>query len=288
MPRVRQILFVAPAPVVWAQHLGLLQSAELEVETTQTTSSDQMGQGLADGTFDVGIGVMDNVFAWNAERHAGLKMLAQLERSQPMALCAAPSCKTLEDAARGAIAVDAVTNGFVLVLYRALARAGIDRAASRFDPVGGVRQRYEALVAGSATATILVPPFTDMAVATGCRVLWRGEDLAPTYPGVVAAAPAKWIEANRPAALAYVRALEKANAWAGDPAHRDDAVAALVAARYSEGAANGLVDARLPRLEPSRAGWDEVVALRRESGLLAGAAPAFESVVDLALRREAT
>jgi ABC-type nitrate/sulfonate/bicarbonate transport system substrate-binding protein len=288
MPRVRQILFVAPAPVVWAQHLGLLQSAELEVETTQTTSSDQMGQGLADGTFDVGIGVMDNVFAWNAERHAGLKMLAQLERSQPMALCAAASCKTLEDAARGAIAVDAVTNGFVLVLYRALARAGIDRAACRFESVGGVRHRYEALIAGKAAATILVPPFIDMAVAAGCHVLWRGSDLAPTYPGVVATARARWIDVNRPAALAYVRALARANAWAGEPAHRDEVVAALVGSRYSEAAARGLVDARMARLEPSRAGWEEVIALRREAGLFAGAAPAFESAADLALLREAT
>ena len=283
MSRVRQILFVAPAPVVWAQHLGLLQADGLEVETTQTTSSDQMGQGLADGSFDVGIGVMDNVFAWNADRRAGLKMLAQLERSQPMAFCAGPSCATLQEAALGAIAVDATTNGFVLVLYRALAQAGIDRAACRFDSVGGVRQRYEALLAGTAAATILVPPFIDMAVAAGCRVLWRGADLAPTYPGVVATAPEKWIAANRPAALAYVRALARANAWAGDPAHRDDAVTALVESRYSETAARGLVAARMPRLEPSRAGWDEVIALRRESGLLAGAAPAFESVVDLGL-----
>src|SRR5215217_6012460 len=96
MPRVRQILFVAPAPVVWAQHLGLSQSDGLEVETIQTTSSDQIGQGLADGAYDVGIGVMDNVLAWNSERRAGLKMLLQLERSQPMAFCAAPGCTTLE------------------------------------------------------------------------------------------------------------------------------------------------------------------------------------------------
>lgn len=287
MPRVRQILFVAPAPVVWAQHLGLLQADGLEVETTLTASSDQMGQGLADGSFEVGIGVMDNVLAWNADRKAGLRMLVQLERSQPMAFCAGPACATLEEAARGAIAVDSTSNGFVLVLYRALRKAGIDREACRLVPVGGVRQRYEALLAGSAAATILVPPFIDMAVAAGCHVLWRGTDLAPTYPGVVAAAPARWIEANRPTALAYVRALGRANAWAADPVHRDDAVAALVRSRYSETAAQSLVESRMPRLEPSRAGWEEVVALRRESGLLDGVAPAFESVIDLDLLREA-
>jgi ABC-type nitrate/sulfonate/bicarbonate transport system substrate-binding protein len=230
---------------------------------------------------------MDNVFAWNAERRAGLKMLAQLERSQPMAFCAAPDCETLAAAAEGAIAVDSTTNGFVLVLYRALERAGIARAACRFESVGGVRQRYEALVAGTVAATILVPPFIEMAVAGGCRVLWRGDDLAPTYPGVVAAAPSRWIEANRPTVVAYVRALRMANAWASDPAHREAAVEALVAARYSQAAAQRLVADAVPRLEPSRAGWSEVIALRRESGLLDGTAPEFAAVTSLDLLRDA-
>ena len=47
MIRVRQILFVAPAPLVWAAHLGAFASNGLDVETTQTLSSDQIGQGLA-------------------------------------------------------------------------------------------------------------------------------------------------------------------------------------------------------------------------------------------------
>src|SRR5690349_10391148 len=99
MPRVRQILFVAPAPMVWARHLGAFEDEGLTVETTQTLSSDQIGQGLADGTWDVGIGVVDNVLAWNAERGAGLQILAQLERSQAMAFCARPGCGSLAEAA---------------------------------------------------------------------------------------------------------------------------------------------------------------------------------------------
>ena len=57
MHRIRQILFVPPAPFVWAQRLGLFERHGVDVNTTQTTSSDQLGQGLAAGTFDIGIGV---------------------------------------------------------------------------------------------------------------------------------------------------------------------------------------------------------------------------------------
>jgi ABC-type nitrate/sulfonate/bicarbonate transport system substrate-binding protein len=288
MTRVRQILFVAPAPVVWARHLGRFEAQGLELETTQTVSSDEIGQGLADGVWDIGIGVVDNVLAWNAQREAGLLIVAQLERSQAMAFCARPGRTTLAEAAAGTIAVDSATNGFVLVLYRALARAGIERSACRFDCVGGVRQRFEALVAGKVDATILVPPFIDMALQAGCTRLWSGAELAPAYPGVVATARQAWLEANRPAALAYLRALGEASAWARDPLHRGEAIAALVASRYSDAAAAQLVDSALPGLEPVRAGWDETVALRREAGLLEGVPPRFEEVVALDLIRAAS
>ena len=91
MKQLKQILFVPPAPIVWAEHAGLFARHGVEVETTQTLSSDQLGQGLADGTWDVGVGVVDNVIAWNEERKAGLQIMAQLERSMIMAFCAGRS-----------------------------------------------------------------------------------------------------------------------------------------------------------------------------------------------------
>jgi ABC-type nitrate/sulfonate/bicarbonate transport system substrate-binding protein len=283
MIRIRQILFVPPAPIVWALHLGLFGKHGLEVETTQTRSSDELGQGLADGTWDVGIGVVDNVIAWNHERNAGLQIMAQLERSTVMAFVALARYRSLADAAAGAIAVDSTTNGFVLVLYRALARAGIDWRACRYEAVGGVRQRFDALTEGTAAATILVPPFIDMAIAQGFRRLWSGEEIAPAYPGVVAAARAGWLHANEEAAIGYLRALVEANAWGADAANSPAAVAALVEARYTEAAAMRLVQDAVPELQPSQRGCDEVVSLRRECGLLPSPEPSASEVINAGL-----
>lgn len=278
--RLRQILFVPPAPLVWATHLARFAANGVDVETTQTLSSDQLGQGLADGTWDLGIAVMDNVIAWNAERAADLRIVAQLERSTVMAFCGLPRYRSLADAAREPIAVDSTTNGFVLVLYRALARTGIDWRTCRFDAMGGVRQRYEALERGTAAATILVPPFIDRALQAGFTKLWSGQEIAPAYPGVVVTARADWLRSNADAASAYLRALLDANAWAAKPANREAAVSALCEARYSEGAAQRLVQAIVPGLLPARDGWNEVVALRRECGLLPVPEPRAEDVVD--------
>ena len=283
MTLIRQILFVPPAPIVWALHAGLFAKHGLEVETTQTRSSDQLGQGLADGTWDVGIAVVDNVIAWNDERNAGLAIIAQLERSTVMAFVARADRRRLADAAAGSIAVDSTTNGFVLVLYRALTRAGIDWRACRYDAVGGVRQRFDALVAGTASATILVPPFIDMALGQGFAKLWSGDEVAPAYPGVVAAARVAWLGANEDAAVRYLGALLEANAWGANPANAHAAVAALVAAGYTEAAGTRLVRDAVPGLQPSRPGWDEVVALRRECGLLPSPEPEASKVIDGAL-----
>lgn len=283
MARVRQILFVPPAPIVWAEHLGLFAKQGLDVETTQTLSSDQLGQGLADGTWDVGVGVVDNVIAWNAERRAGLQIMAQLERSTIMAFCCVPAYASLADAARELIAVDSTTNGFVLVLYRALSKARIDWRKCRYEPVGGVKHRFDALAAGNAAATILVPPFIDMATAQGFKVLWRGADIAPAYPGVVVTARRKWLEEHRSTAEGYLRALVEANAWAMHPANAEAAAQALIAARYAAPAAQRLITDAVPGLVVAQAGWDEVVALRRECGLLPTPEPEGAAIIDRAL-----
>jgi ABC-type nitrate/sulfonate/bicarbonate transport system substrate-binding protein len=281
MKQIKQILFVPPGPIVWAGHAGLFARHDVEVETTQTLSSDQLGEGLAAGTWDVGVGVVDNIIAWNDERKAGLQIMAQLERSMVLAFCAAQKFARLADAATDPIAVDATTNGFVLVLYRALSRAGIDWRKCRYDMVGGVRHRFEALMAGRASSTILAPPFIDMALANGFRKLWDGADIAPAYPGVVVAARAAWLRDNEEVALRYLRALLEANRWATD--HPAEAAEALVAARYAEPAAQRLVREAQPGLEVSQAGWDEVIALRRECGLLPAPEPNAAEVINRAL-----
>jgi hypothetical protein len=60
-------------------------------------------------------------------------------------------------------------------------------------------------------------------------------------------------------------------------------VAALVAAGYTEAAGTRLVRDAVPGLEPSRPGWDEVVAMRRECGLLPSPEPEASKVIDGAL-----
>ena len=268
MEKVRQILFVPPAPMVWANAGKCFEHAGIEVVTTQTLSSDQIGKGLAAGEFDVGIGVMDNVIAWNDLFAADLAIIAQLERRMLMRFVAQQDCTSLADAAKKPISVDATTNGFVLLLYRALARAGIDWRSCSYDEVGGVKHRFDAMMEGRAFSTILVPPFDDMAIAKGCNALWNVDDIAPVYPGVVIAARRTFLRDQPEAARLYISALVHANAWAAKPENSEAAQEALTASRYSPKSAAILVRDIVPGLQPSIGGWEETVNLRRECGLM--------------------
>lgn len=283
MHTVRQILFTPPAPIIWAEACGAFRDAGVEVATTLTTSSDEISQGLAEGSYDLGIGVVDNAIAWAARTGTDLRIIAQLERSTIMSFCAAPRFTDLPAAAAEPIAIDAADNGFVLVLYRALARAGIDWRSCPYDLVGGVRQRYEALIEGRANSTILIPPFDAMAAQAGFRILWRGQDIAPLYPGVVAIARGSWIDGAPEAATAYVRALRAADRWARDPGNAAAAISALEAARYPRPAAERLLHDAVAGLTPDRDGWQEVVALRTECGLLPDPPPDEQRMIDTSL-----
>ena len=125
-----------------------------------------------------------------------------------------------------------------------------------------------------------MPPFIDRALDSGFAKLWSGEEIAPAYPGVVVTARAGWLRENAEAMVRYLRALLAAGAWAADAGNRDAAVAALVAARYSERAAERLVREPVSGLAPARDGFDEVIALRRECGLLGGPEPRADDVID--------
>jgi ABC-type nitrate/sulfonate/bicarbonate transport system substrate-binding protein len=278
---IRQILFVPPAPLAWLPRVGGFESEDLSVETTQTASSDEMGQGLADGRWDIGIAVVDNVIAWNAAYGADAQIIAQLERHIDLRFVAPVADRTMADVARHPIAVDATSNGFVLVLYRALAREGIDWRSCVFEPLGGVRHRFEALMEGRARATILIPPFDTMAQAKGFHTLWTRETMAPRYPGMVVAARRKWLAERPDAAVRYLRALLRAQAWALDPANRENAVAVLKASRYPDEMAARLIAEPVTDLQPAHDGWQETMDLRREAGLQIAPEPAPAQAIDL-------
>lgn len=169
--------FVPPAPLVSAQESESLDGIDL-IETRTSGSPAQL-EGLLAGELDVVVTAIDNLFAW-ADAGADALLVGQVEATTPMGIYAREEYASLADLTGTRFAVDALTNGFALVARYLLHRASTD---VEYVEVGGVARRLDALVDGSADATLLGPPFDAMARASGMHEIANVQREFPAFPG---------------------------------------------------------------------------------------------------------
>jgi len=211
----------SPINVMWfvPQPLAVLAGqapGATAIQVSRNPSSDAQFEALVAGEVDAVVTAMDNVIGWN--RRPGPKdfrVVAQVERTTPLALIAAPGRKSMADLRGANLLVDAVDNGFVIALRAMLREAGIDENACRFTPAGGVTERYEALLAGSGDATLLGQPFAKQAAEAGLMQIASVQQAYPAFPGqgivMRQASPA------RERIGAWLRELEQARRQIQDP-----------------------------------------------------------------------
>ncbi len=176
---IRQLHFVPPVPYLVAEEHGFFAAAGVEVEPRRTRSSAEQLDGLRSGEIDVAITAMDNVFVWNT-LGVDVRIVAQAEQTTLLSIYATPGHRSLDDLEGKRFAVDALANGFAIVARRVLEDAGV---AVSFVEVGGVKERLDALVAGTADATLLGPPLDELAQRAGMVFIASANDALPTMPG---------------------------------------------------------------------------------------------------------
>ncbi|TJY69447.1 hypothetical protein E4J89_11025 [Arthrobacter sp. CAU 1506] len=255
---LRQSHFVPPVPYLFAAHHGLL--AGLDVEATRATSSAVQLEGLLTGDLDLAVTAIDNLFEWT-RAGADLRLVAQVERTTPLGIYTRGAVETFNALAGCRFAVDALSNGFALVARHVLEEAGVE---VDYVEVGGVRERFDALVAGDADATLLGPPFGELAVQEGMRNLATVNGLLPDFPGQGLVVRAPLVDSEE--LHHYLRALARGAVYC-DSLSADDGVAFLTQSGFST-AATAAWDARPETLEVSSPGLAMLTAIRRRLGML--------------------
>jgi len=277
--RELNIIWFVPLPLaILAEHQGIYEGRGLLVSQTLTRSSDQQFEALASGAADAAITAMDNVFLWNRRGIIDdLAIAAQMERTTPLALVARPTIERIEQLRGGALLVDSPVNGFVVVLRAMLQEAGIGVDEYRMLPAGGVRERFEALLAGEGDATLLGPPFDTGAVARGCTVLGSANALYPDFPGQGLVARKSVLTRKSPEFRTWLSMLAEARAWSKDnPA----AALSLLANRgFPEIVTRAMLAAVPESFAVSRGGTTLLIGQRRKLGL-PGADVDHETLVD--------
>ena len=202
---------------------------------------------------------------------------------------------TVESLRGKELAVDARASGFVFILEKLLRMKGFGPDDYRFVEIGGVDRRYQALLEGKVAGTLLLPPFIGNAVARGCHVLARGDQIVSCYQGTVGAAKRSWAEKNRDLLISYIRAYVEATQWCFDIKNRASCLELLAKHNGLQGkAAEETLDARLdldyglyPKAELNLAGLKSVLELRVEMGFLRPPLPSVEKYIDLSYYNQA-
>lgn len=275
-----------PSPHDWpiwvAQERGYYYRNGIAVSLTPTPDSKFQLTGLIDGKFDIAMTGIDNVIAYmegqgEAPTQATPDIFAFMGASNKgfLRLVTLPEVKSFTDLKGKQLSVDALTTGYAFVLRKLLEEGGLEFSDVEVVSVGGLRQRFEALIENKQAGTLLISPLHAAAQHRGFNILANAEDVLGHYQASVGAARRDWAKHNEAALVGYIRAYMDAIEWLRNPANEAEAVAILSKnmPNLTEPMAGqayevllGQDDGLDPRAELDIEGIETVLALRSEYG----------------------
>ena len=276
---LRVMWFVQPPLAVAVDALGLM--TEGSVTGLDNGSSDEQFEALSSGRVDLAVTAMDNVIAWNRRSGpADFRIIAQIERTTPLHLIGRRGMADLAEVRHRSVLVDAPGNGFVVALRAMLAEAGlVGQNCYELDPVGGVKERFDALLAGRGSCTLLGPPFDALAIEAGFVSLATVQKQYPAFPGQGIVARKTVIEALRDPISLWLQALDKARSQAAKDAIQVQS--RLMSVGHPPALASAATALSPRSLHPDPEGVALIVQHRRLE--LPGSEDDYETLVDASL-----
>lgn len=231
--------FGLPLPARVGLARGMFAEEHVDPKFQFVTGSIQQFAFLRDAKYDIVFTASDNCVNYdlNVSNPLGqlvpTKMLFGLDYGWGLRVAAPAGVTTIEQLRGKTLAVDATNSGFAFVLYKILKLHGLLPGTDyTVSAVGGVRQRYLALLDKKTDGTLLSAGFQVRAIDQGLSGLDKVTSIANPYHATVMAATPAYLKANRDAVIRFIRAYYKATAYALDPANRDELIA-LIAAQNS-------------------------------------------------------
>lgn len=220
-------------PIWAAQEQGFFKQEGIEVTVTPTPSSVYQLTNLISGKFDIAMTAFDNVVAYDigqgeAKVAGNPDLIAFMGGDDGFLSLVVPDSITSYNDLRGKrLAVDALTTGYAFVLEQMLADHGLKKGDYTLVSAGGVLQRWQAMLKGEYSGTLLVTPFDILARAKGLHPLGYAINDLHSYQGVVGATRRSWARSHSSELISYVRAYKRALIWLYDRANRAAALKIL-------------------------------------------------------------
>ncbi|HET9664549.1 MAG TPA: ABC transporter substrate-binding protein [Burkholderiales bacterium] len=226
LPKVRLAIIsegINTWPLYVAQAKGLFPQAGIDVEVTLTRSSAKQLEELKRGGFDIGFQQCDHVVR-AVQQGSDLFMFMALAHAPELTLVVGRQIRSFGDLRGKTIAVDGARSGYALLLRKLLSEKGLETGDYVFEEIGGSRERHDAVRDGSASASLLNPPFDRNLLAEGFGSLGTTAQYFPTYTGSIAATRRSWAKANEATLVGFIQGMHAAFSWLREGSHKEEAI----------------------------------------------------------------
>ncbi|HTH98944.1 MAG TPA: ABC transporter substrate-binding protein [Stellaceae bacterium] len=298
-PTVQVINFpgVQDLPFFVAEAKGMFAKRGINVVVTNTGSSTELRNGLADGKYQIAHTAADNAVAMVELQHADVAIVMGGDNSFNH-LFVTPDIHSYADLRGKILTVDAPNTAFALVAYQMLQQHGVTRKEYKVSLEGGTPVKRLAAMADTKTAQagMLNLPYSVLAPQKGLRDLGTLTSALGAYQGTTGFVLRSWASTHRDTLVRYIAGYIDAVRWIKNRKNKAEAVAMLeshlklspdVASRCYDIVADpkdGFAkDAKL-----DRAGFRNVLKLRAVvEGQWGGKPPASSRYLDLSYYRQA-
>ena len=275
-------------PVQVGVEKGFFRRRGITLEAAFTKGSEHTSRVLKEGIFHIGHTGADDVVA-DVEDHRDSDLFIFMGLHSGMfGLVASPEVPEIGSLRGRLLGVDARRSGFVLVLEKLLRDKGLGLTDYRLQEIGGWESRYQALRAGSISATLLTEPYLTEALSAGFRLFARVGEMIPAYLATCGAASRGWARQHGDLLVRYIQSYVEATSWCFDIRHRKECLDLLarhhgISGPVAEKTLASLLDplhGLYPEAALNIAGIEAVIQLRAERGYLNKPLPPADKYFD--------
>jgi NitT/TauT family transport system substrate-binding protein len=212
-------------PVFVAIEKGMFDDVGLEVELQKLGGVDKATAAVLAEEAELAItppeGAVNDFVAGGA-----LRIVASNSNRLPMSLVARPEVKSFADLRGKKIGTSSLTEGTAIYTQIMLAQEGLSYPGGYEFALAGIHtSRWDALQSGEIDAAPQPAPWNFLAADAGYTLLGEIPDYIPEIVFAAIIGKKAWLDANPGTIGAFLKALDKAYAYANDPDHEAECAA---------------------------------------------------------------
>lgn len=210
---------------VWiAESEGFLKQENLEVEITVFDGMDKAIQALESESLHFALTTPDALVRAAEKKVADTVLVGTNVKAPVYSMIVGKGIQSYGDLKGKAVGVYSTASSDAWMAREMLKAKGLGPKDYEVVAIGGSRERYAALKAGSVQAALLGQPQDFQLMDDGFKGLGLTTEVVTDFIWEGYTAKRSWAKANEDVVVRYLRAMSKAHAWLYNPANKERAI----------------------------------------------------------------